>query len=62
MVNDPAVIEETAKKAGVSEGMEIVDITDEAKKQEVIQKYLEEPRMLSEKACNRRMKNQFTMQ
>jgi len=57
LVNDPAVIEETAKKAGVSlEGMEIVDITDEAKKQEVIQKYLEEPRMLSEKACNRRMK------
>ena len=57
LLNDPAVIEETAKKAGVSlEGMEIVEITDEAKKQEVIQKYLEEPRMLSEKACNRRMK------
>lgn len=59
LVNDPAVINETAAKAGVSlDGMEIVDITDENKKQEIIAKYLENPNcMLSEKACNRKMKN-----
>ena len=41
LVNDPAVIRETAQKAGVSlEGMEIVDITDEAKKDEVVARYM----------------------
>lgn len=58
LVSDPAVIEETAKAAGVSlEGMEIVDITDEAKRDELIARYLTEERMLSEKACKRKMKN-----
>lgn len=52
LVSDPAVIEETARAAGVSlEGMEIVDITDEAKRDELIARYLTEERMLSEKAC-----------
>lgn len=58
LVNDPAVIRETAEKAGVSiDGMEIIDTTDEAKKAEVIAKYLETERMISEKACNRKIKN-----
>ena len=56
LVNDPAVIRETAERAGVSlEGMEIVDVTDEAKRDEIIAEYLKEERMLSEKACRRRM-------
>ncbi len=58
LVGEPAVIEETAKAAGVStEGMEIADITDEAKREELIGRYLKEERMLSEKACKRKMKN-----
>lgn len=58
LVGDPAVIEETAKTAGVStEGMEITDITDEAKRDALIGRYLAEERMLSEKACKRKMKN-----
>ncbi len=58
LVNDPAVIEKTAKAAGVSlEGMEIVDITNEEAKADLIARYLKEERMLSEKACNRKMKN-----
>lgn len=58
LINDPAVIEETAKNAGVSlEGMEIVDIADEARRDDVIARYLQEERMLSEKACKRKMKN-----
>lgn len=58
LVGDPAVIEETAKAAGVSTaGMEIADITDEEKRDELIGRYLAEERMLSEKACRRKMKN-----
>jgi len=58
LVSDPAVIAETAKVAGVSvEGMEIVDINDEEKRDELIGRYLLEERMLSEKACKRKMKN-----
>lgn len=58
LVNDPAVIQETAKRAGVSlEGMEIVDTTDEARRDEVIARYLNyEKLILSEKGCKRKMK------
>lgn len=58
LVNDPAVIRETAKRAGVSlEGMEIVDTTDEARRDEVIARYLNyEKLILSEKGCKRKMK------
>lgn len=59
LVNDPAVIRETAEKAGVSlEGMTIVDITDEAARDELIARYMSYPKlMLSEKGCKRKMKN-----
>lgn len=58
LVNDPAVIRETAKRAGVSlEGMEIVDTTDEVRRDEVIARYLNYPKLiLSEKGCKRKMK------
>ena len=53
LVNDPAVIRETAERVGVSlEGMEIVDITDEAARDAVITRYMQYPKlMLSEKGC-----------
>ena len=59
LVNDPAVIRETAERTGVSlDGMEIVDITDEAHRDEVITRYLNYPKlMLSEKGARRKMKN-----
>ena len=59
LVNDPAVIRETAERVGVSlEGMEIVDITDEAARDAVIARYMQYPKlMLSEKGCKRKMKN-----
>ena len=58
LVNDPAVIRETAEKAGVStEGMEIVDITDEAGRADLAARFPKEEMMLSEKACLRKMKN-----
>ncbi|MDE7311258.1 MAG: phosphate acetyltransferase [Eubacterium sp.] len=59
LVNDPAVIHATAEKAGVSlDGMEIVDITDEAKRDEVVARYMSYPKlMLSEKGSKRKMKN-----
>ena len=59
LVNDPAVIKETADRVGVSlEGMEIVDITDEAARDAVIARYMQYPKlMLSEKGCKRKMKN-----
>lgn len=59
LVNDPAVINETARRAGVSiEGMEIVNITDEAKRDEVAAAYMAYPKlMLSEKGAKRKMKN-----
>ena len=58
LVNDPAVIAETAERVGVStEGMEIVDITDEEARIALVARYMEaEPRMLSEKSYNRRAK------
>ncbi len=59
LVNDPAVITETASRAGVSTAdMEIMDINDENALAEVITKYLQyEKCTLSEKAARRKMKN-----
>lgn len=59
LVGDPAVIAETASKAGVNiAGMEIVDITDEAKREEIAARYMSYPKlMLSEKGAKRKMKN-----
>ena len=59
LVNDPAVISETAARVGVStDGMEIVDITDEAVKDAIVAKYMSYPKlMLSEKGAKRKMKN-----
>ena len=59
LVNDPAVIAETAARVGVStEGMEIVDINDETKRDEIVSRYLAYPKlMLSEKGAKRKMKN-----
>lgn len=57
LVNDPAVIRETAEKAGVDlTGMEIVDITDEEKRKALVDEFfpMEEKRDLSEKAYLRR--------
>lgn len=61
LINKRAVIEETAAKAGLSlEGMVIVDIDDESKRDELIARYLEEPRILSEKNLKRKMANPVT--
>ena len=60
LVNDPAVIRETAEKAGVSlEGMEIVDITDEEARQALVAEFypLEPDRKFSEKAFLRKIKD-----
>ena len=59
LVNDPAVIQETAQKAGVSlEGMEIIDIADETFRDSVVSRYMHYPKlMLSEKGAKRKMKN-----
>lgn len=58
LVNDPAVIEATAQEAGVSlSGLEIMDITDESAQEALVTKYMQEERMLSEKAYRRKMKN-----
>lgn len=57
LVGEPQIMEDTAKRTGVSlEGMEIVDISDLVQKEERIRRYLQRDRMLSEKACNRKMK------
>ncbi len=61
LVNDPAVIRETAARVGVSvDDMEIVDIADEEFKAQVVAKYMEYPadkRQLSEKGARRKMGN-----
>ncbi len=58
LANDPAVIEETAKKAGVSlEGMEIVDINDEALVEELVASFMSTPQLISEKSAKRKAKN-----
>lgn len=59
LVNDPAVIRETAEKAGVDlTGMEIVDTTDEAAKDALVAEYypqVQNKEDLSEKACRRKI-------
>ena len=59
LVNDPAVISETAARVGVStDGMEIVDVTDETVRDAIVAKYMSYPKlMLSEKGAKRKMKN-----
>ena len=58
LVNDPAVIKATAEEAGVPlEGLEIIDITDETAHDGLIEKYMAEPRMNSDKYYRRRLKN-----
>ncbi len=59
LVNDPAVIRETAARVGVStDGMEIVDTTQEALRDETAARYMNYPKlMLSEKGAKRKMKN-----
>ena len=58
LVSDPIVIQATAQDAGVSlEGMNIVDINDEASRNGLIEKYMLESRALSEKAYRRKIKN-----
>lgn len=59
LVNDPALIRETAEKAGVDlTGMEIVDTTDEAAKDALVAEYypqVQNKEDLSEKACRRKI-------
>lgn len=58
LINDPAIITETAARMGVSlDGMDIVDINDEAARAELVGRYLSSPRELSEKSCLRKIKN-----
>ncbi len=61
LVGDPEVIRATAQTAGVPvDDMEVVNILDEAYRDEVIAKYMEYPdtkRQLSEKGARRKMKN-----
>lgn len=58
LVNNPSLIRETAAKAGVSlDGMEIVDITDEAQQDSLVAKYVSEPRDLPDKAYKRKIQN-----
>jgi len=58
LVNDPELIKETAGKAGVSlAGMEIIDITDDAAQDILVEKYLSEPRDMSAKGYKRKIQN-----
>lgn len=58
LVNEPSVIQATAQKAGVSlEGMNIVDISEAAAQDTLVAKYMQEPRLLSEKSYRRKIKN-----
>ena len=59
LVNDPKVIEETARKAGVPiDGMEIVDITDEAAQDVLVEKFLAlEERGMSASGYKRKIQN-----
>ena len=59
LINDPAVIRETAGKAGVSlEGMEIIDVTDEAASDSLAEKYLAiTPEDMSEKILKKKLAN-----
>lgn len=56
LVNRPAVIEATALATGVSlDGMEVVDIEDEAATEALLQRYLSEPRILTAKGYRKRI-------
>lgn len=56
LVNTPSVIEATALATGVSlEGMEIVDIEDEAAAGALLERYLSEPRILTAKGYRKRI-------
>jgi phosphate acetyltransferase len=56
LVNRPTIIEETAQKVGVSlEGMEIINIDDEAAVDALLERYMVEPRMLSAKGYRKRI-------
>ena len=58
LVSDPELIRETAEKAGVPlEGMEIVDIKDEALQDALVEKYLLEPRDMSAAGYKRKIQN-----
>jgi len=58
LVNAPSVIQSTAGSSGVSlDGMRIVDISNETLQDELIERYLSEPRILSAKGCKRKMAN-----
>lgn len=59
LVNDPAVIRETAARVNVSiDGMEIIDTTDEDVRDGIAARYMNYPKlMLSEKGAKRKMKN-----
>lgn len=58
LVNDPDIIKTTADKAGISVvDMEIVDITNESLHDELIARYMQEPRLNSEKSYRRKLKN-----
>ena len=58
LVNDPALMRETAEKAGVSlEGMEIIDIADESGKAALVEKYMVLPRDMSAAGYTRKIKN-----
>lgn len=58
LVSDPNIIKTTAQKADISlEGMEIIDITEISAQDSLVEKYMKEPRMLSEKSYRRKMKN-----
>lgn len=57
LVGEREIIEKTAKEADVDiSAMKIVDISDETFRNEIIARYLSTERMLSEKACKRKMK------
>lgn len=58
LVGVPADIAAAADEAGVAlDGMEIIDVTDERARYVAIERYLREPRMISEKGCKRRSKD-----
>lgn len=59
LVNDPELIRETAGKAGVPlDGMEILDINDEAAQDILVEKFLAmEPRDMSASGYKRKLKN-----
>jgi phosphate acetyltransferase len=58
LIGERAQIEEAAQDAGVSlDGMRFEDVSDESERFEVVDRYLQEPRMISLKGCRRRSKD-----